>query len=423
MPAAEAEALNRRQCDKFLKLSKLVFDDIQKRLEDLQGMGKPMSVRIIPYPEAEGRVWNKFDSDSGASALRYAHAYWQELKHPNAERVLKEHSLHCAALEAQMQASSEAAQGAIQKACEELASLQRARDEVEMKQGELLALEPTAHIQARAEVEAGLVASIVKLSESAEQADLLKQQVMTLMEATLPAQRVLKLELFRTEVAEQRTRRHREAALRRYEEEVLKQYQLEFQVQAEALTQSFTLLGAEDEERFAAQLKEMEVEALTQPVTVSEQKLAAMEAEVQEAVNRKSILAVVKKVLRQEGYDAVQEMETVTADGIRATYFQDPNHPGRMVEVAYKENEGLMSIELVKGEEESSSTSAQVDQEAQKKLCKSIKKAEDKLGTAYAAAIKRDVAPGAKVKVKASIKQKKQRAASAGTQAARAIGG
>ena len=95
VPLEVAIASNREDIAYYLEMAREALNQIEAVERKTLAAGSPLMHRdVIPFEQAEAEAWRRFrqDGNGGYTGTEYAHAYWQSIKHPWQEQVVRHYS-------------------------------------------------------------------------------------------------------------------------------------------------------------------------------------------------------------------------------------------------------------------------------------------------------------------------------------------
>lgn len=387
----QAVSNNRDACAEYLELAAHVYADLARVAEELKQAGGGDTVLNCPTPEeARAKVETLFSSESdGAEALHYAHSYWQDLKHRWGAPIYEKQGQLYADIQEESILS--------------LLSLRSSRSQ------------PSRHdLQGQVHQHTGggnrkeqLTREVLELARSfpeieQEIADKLRSTPAEMAEVVLQATKVslqTRLDGYARDLARQAERKARKD---RMLEETM--------VRIGILRRKLPILGEEAEEllgrkieRFLSQtpaLDEPEIESLFDELV----------EEFQNLRRKRTVVQTVMKILKQSGFQEIREMQTITPEQLRKSYFQVGDDETRLVEVVFGDEGQQLKIEVVRTEEsDGSSFQKRGDLQMQKKVCKTTEVIEKTLGADFSIKELMNEEPGQKpVRFRESLRKKRR---------------
>jgi hypothetical protein len=385
--------------ERYLALAKSIYNrGIEMLGHTVKLGGAGPSDSIISFEEASARAWELFTRSPedlcGKQGVDFAHTYWQSLKHPWEEQVLK-----CYA---------EA------KIADERRSAEFER--IEWKTASrLLPKFKVDYLAANADSAKPLHSWTDEIEKLIDRITLLTSdlEVETVREtiratAIKPAQeRYVSLEALRVSL-EQRARHREEAKIlvefRKKHREVIAERIREHVLRCEKQIDDFDTQAEHFHQKLAGINSSI---ASSSDLNALESEVEQLERELIERNGRRGLLQATRAALRRQGYEYIDEMKTLGPSDILSIYLEDPKNPDRIVLLQVEEREGIMAAEIVR-RPESSENDVSIDREAQERLCKAMDAIEASLRPRFLCELQR-TPPGEKVRSSKSIPQHKSK--------------
>lgn len=396
MPYDEALAANSSAARHFLQLASELYQQALRMQQEGLTMGGPAAIDepILPYAQAEARTHALLQAppDSGMEATRFAHAYWQSLKHPWFDQVVRYDSQARAERERMARVET----GRLQEVAEEAS--RKLAVHVEVDQFHLEAPHP-AGLTLEAKV-ADALRQVLRAVD-AEGLEAVRETVAQSVQLS-PGERLVALDALRVRLEQETKERQRREALRLYEAK-----QLELAAERIAVRIEHCHKNLDGLESAAAASLERELATLeAAPVSLQvEERVQACERRIAEAARQQGLLEAAVAALRRQGYETVQVMQTLGPPEVRSAYLQDPRDEGRVALLQVAEERGLVSAEVVRRDSGNGSQQQKMqDREAQGRLCKAMEAVEKALAAKWSCSVQKRVEPGnAEVKANANV--------------------
>lgn len=410
-PLAEAIAANREDVAHYLELARQLYDQaIKLQRETAQIGGKSAMASVPPLEEAVARAYSLLNSGTsgGFEGVQYAHAYWQSLKHPWYDQIIRQNSEILAAKSRRASAEHSRLAEVAQKAARVFGI------SVEVDR-----LTVTAPGHPQAGWPAKIAASLEKILQTAGEESLPDlQQTINASVHLHPQERYLALESLRLRVEQI-------AKLRRQQEAVAHYEASRAALAAERIAEQLGRIRrrVESLEAEAAGNLDRECQEIAASLGGSgsapalEDRVEALERKVIQEVRQQGLVEAAVAALRQQGYETVQVMQTIGPPEISSVYLQDPRDEGRVALLQVAVERGTLAAEVVRREDsDGSKREKQLDHEAQTRLCKAIEAMESALATKWKCSVVKRAEAGAvvpKIRKDLPVRARRMRVATA----------
>ncbi len=394
---AMARAKNFEDMTSFLARAKQVYDSMMHlSLEIEKGGGQPLRLNVIPYADAAAHSRTLYEATSdGFSAVTYAHAYWQSLKHPWYDQLLRQFG--------RVEAEQEAL---------------RARDAAQldrMAEGILSQVKVTAAANAFAggmkssgpqfQWDEALDKSVKAILEHTPQDQQQSVSDSILRMASKPREeRLLAFEAFRLSVEQRERERFEQESLRIYK---TKQAELALEAMTMQMTRCESIaeqIESAATDQFVAEIAELRKRLPSTGAVALEDRLEAIEHSLIKEKASQGLLQATIQALKRQGYRQVEVMGTLRPQDVACVYLMDPNDDKRLTLLQADEDEGRVAAMVVsRAEVQTSKSEQQLDLAAQTRLCNAMDVAERVLAQQWPCEVLR-TPPGEKVKVDRRLK-------------------
>ena len=386
----DAYGSNQESVAHYLELAKEIYDQAMSLQRDAAALGgKFAPLSILPYEEAEAKANALLHNGqtAGYEGVEYAHAYWQSLKHPWFDQVVRRHG--------------------------EFRALEHRRNQAELARLAEVSARASAVLGVRVDVDRITVSAPagprdegwgVKIAVSLEaiMRTLDAEGVSALSEAIErsaslhPQERFLALETLRLRLEQEVKQRRRDLAIRLYEES--RQRLAEERIQARLGLCQRRMEAMEAEMSPALESEWQALSALAgsgQATDAIEDRTEAFDRQLAQHARQQGLLEAAVTALRQQGYETVQIMQTIGPPEIASVYLQDPRDEGRVALLQVAGERGVLAAETVRREKSNGSRQQkQLDQEAQARLCKAMEAVDQALSTKWKCTAAKQAAPG-----------------------------
>jgi hypothetical protein len=365
VPWEQAVAHNREACAEYLELAERVYAELVAIVAEVTDAGFADAVLDCPTPEeARARVEALFSAESdGAGALSFAHAYWQDLKHRWGEPLYeRQNQLHTKIQD------------------ESILSLINLKS----SQSQLLRhdhRDESHHHTENSSRKDQLTREVMALSRSfpemeQEIADKLRSTPAELIEVVLQA---TKLSL-QTRLDAQARNLALQAELAARKNRLVE----EMMVRIGILRRKLPTLGEEAEELLGRKIEHFSSLMLELDEEEIESAFDGLVQEFQDLRRRRTVIQAVMKILKQSGFQEVKEMQTITPEQLRKSYFQAGDDETRLVELVFAGEGQQLKIEVVRTEaSDGSSLQKRDDLQMQRRVCKTTEIIERTLGADF----------------------------------------
>lgn len=382
VPIEEARAANRQECEHYLRLAQVVYDQLAPRISVLREAGR--SVRVETPSQARSAAYAAFGS-AGEDALRYAHAYWQQLKHQYGPAITQEfleyqydEKLRGEAEQRRRHEREQLARAEHQAATADVNRAMSGNFDIRSYE-----VQPVGEaIETREQREARLIERIrIYLRELGD-----AQLEQSLSDAVQRAQqdRLVSLELLSRESSDRVANRRRENALASELQRVhFEDERDELIGRLELLDDALLQLGVDGEalRETLSTLRQHAIGSLDD-VRYVEAQATFLESEQKRLYASRRMFEVVQQEFEKRGYKRTVAMQTLTPDDIRARggkqiLFASKKDPDVFVEITVIQNSAQMQVVLAK--ESVGSSATQRNLKYQKELCDAVSRIQEKL--------------------------------------------
>jgi len=428
MPHEDAVAGNLASMEHYLDLARELHRqtmEVQQRsaaLSEAAGAHTPAGPLMDPQAAAAS-ARQRFEQsrsayDAGMQGVEFAHAYWQSLKHPWHELVLRQH--------AELRAEADE-RAALER--QRLSQVVQAVDSgvhVQMQapaQRVQMTLRADALVHSWPERVQAMLA-VLRAHAPPGDRDALERRVADTV-ALPPEPRWLALEALRL-AQEQQAKAQRIAA-------ALALFQAERRaLRAERMQTRLAACAARLEHLASPRIDALntEHEALQQRLDSpdldepDEDRLEALSRQVLQEQARLRLLNDAVVQLRAMGYVQVQVMQTLHPADVASAFLEDPRDPDRLALVQVSAQHGLMSAEIVRrSASDGSGPQRQADHGAQVRLCQALARAEAVLAERFGLQLHSEQPPGTPVQqARVALPARRDTARRAAAQRARHLG-
>lgn len=248
---------------------------------------------------------------------------------------------------------------------------------------------------------ARMIASILASAATEQEQQALAARIEAL--ARLPErERILKLDTLRS-VREQEIKNRLFAETTRIEAE--RKNKAAFDSATLTLARLEAVLDEQEDTRaelFRSQLAELRSKAHAIDEKTFRANADELSEQIEAARRKEVVLRAVATALQPYGYEAITEMDTLTAKDMQGLYLEDHRDPERLVHLGY--GQGLLRAEVVRhGNSHGTTEERERDRQSQQQLCEALESARQSLASAFSVTIKEKVAPGRPLEVHASV--------------------